>query len=167
MPAASSIRPARAADAAAIAAIYGEGIEDRVGTFRTDAPDPDEPVAWLAERGPMLVAEAGGAVVGWARVMAYDHRCAYDDVGEYTIYIARRARGTGVGTALLPALARAARGVGYDKLVGLLFASNAASRALAARCGFREVGVHRRHGRLDGDWMDVVVVECLIDETGG
>ena len=51
---------------------------------------------------------------------------------------------------------------GYDKLVGLLFASNGASRALAARCGFREVGVHVRHGRLDGAWKDVVVVERLL-----
>ncbi len=157
-----TVRPGLPGDAEVIAAIYAEGIADRVGTFRTDEPAAGEVLDWLAERGPLLVAEADGTVVGWTRVMSYDHRCAYDDVGEYTIYVARSARGAGAGAALLAALARAARDAGYDKLVGLLFASNAASRALAARCGFREVGVHVRHGRLDGAWKDVVVVERLL-----
>ncbi|MFN8131589.1 MAG: arsinothricin resistance N-acetyltransferase ArsN1 family A [Solirubrobacteraceae bacterium] len=159
---APTVRPGLPGDAGAIAAIYAEGIADRVGTFRTDEPEAGEVLEWLAERGPLLVAEAAGTVVGWTRVMSYDHRCAYDDVGEYTIYVARSARGTGVGAALLAALTGAAKEAGYDKLVGLLFASNGASRALAARCGFREVGVHVRHGRLDGAWKDVVVVERLL-----
>jgi L-amino acid N-acyltransferase YncA len=159
------VRPARAEDRAAITAIYAEGIADRVGTFRTDPPRPEEADAWRAQRGPLLVAESGGAVLGWTRVMPYDQRGLYDDVGEYTIYIARSARGQGVGQALLAELCEAARAAGYYKLVGLLFAFNGASRALAAHAGFREVGIHRRHGRLGGRWKDVVVVERLLSGT--
>ena len=98
-------------------------------------------------------------MVGWAAVAAYSDRCVYAGVGEYTIYVDRGARGAGLGRELLEALAGAARDAGYYKLVGKLFTTNAASIALARRCGFREVGVHERHGRLDGEWRDVLVVE--------
>ena len=62
----------------------------------------------------------------------------------------------------LEALARAAAAKGRHKLVGKIFASNEARVALVKRLGWREVGVHRRHGLLDGDWKDVVVVELLL-----
>ncbi len=75
---------------------------------------------------------------------------------------ARRAR---VGAGLLSALAEAAARRGYWKLVGKIFASNAPSIALVRSCGWREVGIYRRHSRLDGEWKDVLVVERLLDET--
>jgi L-amino acid N-acyltransferase YncA len=53
----------------------------------------------------------------------------------------------------------AAGELGYWKLTGKLFPENAASLALVRRCGWREVGLHLRHGRLDGAWRDVLVVE--------
>jgi len=54
---------------------------------------------------------------------------------------------------------------GFWKLVSRIFPENAASRALCARLGFREVGVYRRHGRLDGVWRDSVIVERLLGEA--
>jgi L-amino acid N-acyltransferase YncA len=156
-----TVRQAGPADAAAIAAIYAQGIAERQATFEIVPPDAAACAAWIG--GPLtLVAEDGGEVAGWARVFAYSDRCVYDGVGEYTIYLDGRARGRGVGTALLEALIAAAEAAGYYKLVGKLMADNAASVALARRCGFREVGVHVRHGRLDGAWRDVLVVERLI-----
>src|SRR4051794_12563752 len=155
------VRPAEPRDAAAIAAIYAQGIAERIATFETEAPDAEACAAWIG--GPLtLVAEQDGAVVGWARVFAYSDRCVYDGVGEYTIYLDRDARGRGVGRALLDALVATAEREGYYKLVGKLMAGNAASVALARSCGFREVGTHVRHGRLDGAWHDVLVVERLI-----
>ena len=148
------IRPATTADAPAVAAIYNQGIADRQATFETEPRRPGDLQADL-----LLVAERDGRVVGWAAVAAYSDRCVYAGVGEYTIYVDRGARGTGLGRELLEALAGAARDAGYYKLVGKLFTTNAASIALARRCGFREVGVHERHGRLDGEWRDVLVVE--------
>ena len=148
------IRPATTADALAIAAIYNQGIAERQATFETEPRCPGDLQSDL-----LLVAERDGRVVGWAAVAAYSDRCVYAGVGEYTIYVDRGARGTGLGRELLEALAGAARDAGYYKLVGKLFTTNAASIALARRCGFREVGVHERHGRLDGEWRDVLVVE--------
>jgi phosphinothricin acetyltransferase len=156
-----TVRRAEPADAAAIAAIYAQGIAERQATFETSPPTAEACAAWIG--GPLtLVADDAGAVAGWARVFAYSDRCVYDGVGEYTIYLDRGARGRGVGTALLEALVAAAEAEGFYKLVGKLMADNAGSIALARRCGFREVGVHVRHGRLDGAWRDVLVVERLI-----
>ena len=148
------IRPATTADAPAIAAIYNQGIAERQATFETEPRRPGEVEADL-----LLVAERDGRVLGWAAVSAYSDRGAYAGVGEYAIYVDSGARGQGVGRDLLDALAGAALGAGYHKLVGKLFTTNEASIALARRCGFREVGVHERHGRLDGEWRDVLVVE--------
>src|SRR3954467_359340 len=116
-----NVRPAEPRDALAVAAIYAQGIEERQATFETDAPAAEECEAWT-RRPLMLVAEDGGAVAGWARVLPYSDRCVYEGVGEYTIYLHREARGRGVGSALLDALVAAAEGAGYYKLVGKLMA---------------------------------------------
>jgi L-amino acid N-acyltransferase YncA len=160
------IRRAEPVDADAIAGIYNQGIADRIATFETDPRGPEDVVGWTAEDAPpLLVAEQDGDVVGWARAGEYSDRCVYAGVGEYAVYVARSARGRGVGRALLDALATEAAKRGYYKLLSRIFPENAASLGLARASGFREVGVHRRHGRLDGEWKDTVVVERLIGEA--
>ena len=161
-----SIRPAGAADAEAIAAIYNEGIADRVATFETRPREPGEVAAWLADELPLLVATAeDGIVLGFARVSAYSDRPVYAGVGEHGVYVARTARGQQVGRRLLDALAAASEQAGLYKLTSKLFADNAASRAVHLAAGFREVGIQRRHGRLDGEWKDCVLVEQLLGEA--
>jgi len=159
------VRPARAGDGARIAEIYNDGIEDRVATFETRTRDAAEVEEWLSGSLPVLVAEADGAIVGFARVSPYSDRCVYDRVGEHGVYVAREARGRGVGRALLDALARAAEDAGLYKLTARIFTDNGASLAAHRAAGFREVGVQRRHGRLDGEWRDCVLVERLLGEA--
>ena len=79
-----------------------------------------------------------------------------------SVYVAKRARGRGLGTALLDALQRNAKELGYRKLVGKLFTANAASAAMVRRCGWRDVGMHHNHARLDGAWRDVLLVERVL-----
>ncbi len=165
MPAPMSIRPATEADAGAITAIYNEGIADRVATFETRPREVHEVAAWLSDGLPLLVAEEDGAVLGFARVSSYSDRCVYAGVGEHGVYVARAARGRGVGRRLLEALAAASEQAGYYKLTSRVFADNAASRAVHLAAGFTEVGVQRRHGRLDGEWKDCVLVERLLGEA--
>jgi L-amino acid N-acyltransferase YncA len=159
------IRPATGADAAVIAAIYNEGIEDRLATFETRPRAPEEIAAWLEEGLPFLVATAGGTVVGFARVSPYSDRCVYEGIGEHGVYVARAARGGGVGRRLLAALCDAAERAGLYKLTSRVFTDNAASRAAHRAAGFDEIGVQRRHGRLDGRWKDCVLVERLLGEA--
>jgi L-amino acid N-acyltransferase YncA len=159
------LRPATLADARAIAAIYNEGIEDREATFETRPRTTRDVAEWLAEGRPFLVAEAGGALLGFARVSGYSHRCVYSGVGEHGVYVARTARGHGTGRSLLDAVCAAAAAEGYHKLTSRIFASNRASRAVHRAAGFEEVGIQRRHGRLDGEWRDCVLVERLLGEA--
>jgi phosphinothricin acetyltransferase len=159
-------RLATSADAAAIAAIYNEGIADRVATFETEPRTPDHIAGLLAERGcryPTVVIERGGQIVAWAGAGAYRSRPAYAGVAEHAVYVARRERGAGAGRAALEALCRTYADAGFWKLVSRIFPENAASLALHERCGFRVVGIYRRHGKLDGEWRDCVIVEKLLD----
>lgn len=162
-----TIRDAGSADATAIAAIYNEGIVDRTATFETAPRTPADIEGWLAagRRLPVLVATEDGAVRGWARIAPYSERVAYAGVGEVSVYVERTARGRGIGSALLNTLADRGEELGYWKLTSKVFTDNLASAALVRRCGWREVGTHVRHGRLDGHWRDVVVVELLLGEA--
>ena len=121
--------------------------------------------AEIARARLVLAAEREGRVIGFASVGPYDDAHAYyASVGEATLYVDPEARRGGVARALLEALAHEAESRGYHKLVGKIFTRNAPSIALVRACGWREVGIHRRHGRLDGAWRDVLVVERLLGE---
>ena len=160
------VRAAARADAAAIARIHAEGIADRIATFATQGPTAEAVERQIAGGALILVAERSGEVVAFAKVGPYDDPADYyAGVGEATLYVAREARRGGAGRLLMDALAAEAERRGYWKLVGKIFDSNGASLALVRACGWREVGVHHRHGRLDGLWKDVVVVELLLGEA--
>jgi L-amino acid N-acyltransferase YncA len=162
----TAIRPAEPADAPAIAAIYNAGIAERQATFETSAREPAEIGAWFEPGLPFLVAEDGdGRVVGFARVSPYSDRCVYEGVGEHGVYVGREARGQGVGRRLLEALAAESEREGLYKLTSRIFTTNQASLAAHRAAGFEEIGIQRRHGRLDGEWKDCVVVERLLGEA--
>jgi L-amino acid N-acyltransferase YncA len=161
------VRPATYDDAEAVTAIYNQGIAERQATFETRPRAPREIAAWLEDERPFLVATDDDAaqILGFARVTPYSSRKAYAGVGEHGIYVDPAARGRGVGRRLLQALAEAAEAAGYHKLTSRVFTTNQASLALHRACGFTEVGVQRRHGRLDGEWKDTVLVERLLGEA--
>ena len=145
-------------------AVYNQGIDERQATFETRRREPHELASWL-EATPFLVAERAGRVLGFARVSPTSSRRVYAGNGEYTVYVEQGLRSGGIGRRLLLALLAAAEAEGFTKLISRIFATNARSLALAASCGFREVGVQRRHARLDGEWRDVVLVEILLGEA--
>jgi L-amino acid N-acyltransferase YncA len=156
------LRAARADDAAAVAAIYNAGIRERSSTFETREREAAEIADRIASAAVFLVIEADGHVAGFAATSPYSEREAYAGIAECSVYVDSDLRGRGLGTQLLEALATDAEQRGLHKLLGKLFASNEASMRLVARCGFRVVGTHERHGRLDGEWRDVILVERLL-----
>ena len=162
------VRRATAADAAAVAEIYNQGILARTATFDTELRTEADRRAIIDSgdaRHPVLVAELEGRVVGWASIAAYRQRACYRGVGEVSLYVDAAHRGRGVGRRLMQALVDEARRLGYWKILSRLFPENAASRAMCRAAGFREVGVYEKHAQLDGKWRDVIIVERLIPEN--
>ena len=161
-----SARPARREDAAAITEIYNQGIEDRIATFETEPRAVAAIEAWFDTALAIVVVEdPAGEVAGYAVAHPYADRCCYRGIGEFSVYVRRSHRGHGVGAVAMEALIAAAREKGLWKLLSRVFPENRASLALMARMGFEEIGVHRKHGKLEGVWMDTVIVERLIPEN--
>jgi len=159
------IRNANVEDAAAIAEIYNQGIEDRIATYETRWRSAEDERAWLqsiAGRYPAVVAQIDNEIIGWAGAGPYRHRECYRGIGEFSMYVHRDWRRRGVGDLLLADLIKEADRLGLWKLLSRIFPFNEASRALCRKHGFREVGMYEKHARLDGRWLDVVIVERLI-----
>ncbi len=160
-----SIRAAALDDAAAVCTIYNQGIEDRVATLETELRTPEERRQWMAARAarhPVVVATAGGDVVGWGSLNSFNPRPAYDNVVDLSVYVERGWRGRGVGRALLQHLLALAKALGYHKMVLATFPYNEAGVSLYTRMGFSQVGVYHEQGRLDGRWVDVLIMERLL-----
>ncbi len=159
------VRSASAGDLDAIRRIYNDGIEDRVATLDEDAKTADDMAAWWSAhqgRYGVLVAENAGDVVGWASLNPYSHRCAYDGVADLSVYVARDARGTGIGSLLLRALEKTAKAGAFHKIVLFTFAFNPGGQGLYRKLGYREVGTFREMGRLDGHFVDVMAMEKIL-----
>ena len=160
------IRAAGLADAAEICRIYNQGIQDRIATLETEERSPEERGQWLAARDarhPVLIAEHDGHVVGWASLNVFNARRAYEQVADLSLYVERDWRGRGVGRQLLEALIGRATELGYHKLVLAAFPFNEAGMRAYGRAGFREVGIYREQGRLDGRWVDTIVMEKILE----
>jgi L-amino acid N-acyltransferase YncA len=152
-------RVAHPDDAPFLAEIYNEGIEDRLATFETRPRSGEEVRGWFDGRHPIVVVEDAGKIIAFASTSTYRPRECYSGIAEVSVYVARKDRRRGAGRAALQALIDIARANGFWKLVSRVFPENKASRALIKSLGFREVGVYQRHGKLDGVWRDVVIVE--------
>lgn len=159
-------RPANLGDAGAIAEIYNQGIEDRLATFETQPRAASDIEAWFGHELPIVVVTTdAGEVTGYAAAFAYADRCCYAGIAEFSVYVKRDWHGRGVGSVAMGALVDACRQRGLWKLLSRIFPENKASLALMARTGFKEIGVHEKHGKLDGAWRDCVIVEKLIPEN--
>ena len=157
------IRELRPQDWPAVAAVYEEGIATKLATFETAAP------AWADwdaahHAAHRLVADEDSEVVGFAALAPVSSRCVYEGVAEESVYVAERARGRGIGRALLEALVTGSERDGIWTLQAGIFPENRASLALHHACGFRTVGIRVRIGRLDGAWRDVVLLERRTEE---
>ena len=157
-------RAATPADAPAIAAIYNQGIADRVGTFETRLRTVEDIRSWFDGQHPVVVTQtANGSIVAFAATSTYRPRECYAGIAEFSVYVARTWRGRGAGRAAMHGLLAAAEAAGFWKLLSRVFVENSASRTLLQRLGFREVGIYEKHGQLDDVWRDVVIVERLLN----
>ncbi|MFZ0308831.1 MAG: N-acetyltransferase family protein [Candidatus Sulfotelmatobacter sp.] len=142
----------------AVREIYREGIATGNATFESELPDWEK---WdnNHRKDCRLIARKEEQVLGWAALSPVSRRRVYSGVAEVSVYVAAAARGTGVGQSLLQALIAESELHGIWTLQAGIFRENAASVALHKSCGFREVGVRHRIGKLGEIWRDVLLLE--------
>ena len=142
-----------------VSLIYRDGIADGQATFEVAVPTWDE---WNAGHLPfarLVALSPEDLIKGWAALSPASSRAAYSGVAEVSVYVASNARGKGIGGTLLEELILQSEQSGIWTLQASIFPENLASVALHQKCGFREVGVRRRIGKLNGVWRDTVWLE--------
>lgn len=161
------IRDAILADAEAIAAIYNEAVVNSVATFDTEIKTVEERRDWLRAHGgrhPVIVAEADGAVVGWASLSLWSDRRAYDGTAETSFYVLESHQGRGIGRKLLREIVSAGRRGGFHTLAARIAEGSDASIRLHAAEGFVTVGTLREVGRKFDRFLDVHLMQLMLAE---
>jgi len=158
------IRPAGLRDLAAITRIYEHAVRHGTASFELEPPDQQEMTrryeTLRAGRHPYLVAELGGALVGFAYAGPYRARPAYHWTVENSIYIAPQSQRRGIGRALLERLVLDAQDGGFRQMIAVIGDSaNAASIELHRAAGFRMVGTFDNVGFKFGRWLDSVLMQ--------
>ena len=166
-----TIRPARPADVSAIAAIYGDAVLTGTATFEIEPPAETEMLrrlSILVDGGyPYLVAETGGAVIGYGYCGPYHLRPAYRDTVEDSIYLASEARRQGLGRSVLSALIDECEDRGFRQMIAIISDSgNARSLHLHRSAGFALVGTLKHVGYKHGRWLDTTIMQRALGPGG-
>lgn len=151
----TTVRPARADDAAGCARVYAPYVTDSCISFEYEPPTAEDFAARMTSAHAWLVAEDGGAVVGYAYASRHRERAAYDWAADVAIYIAATHHGRGLGRRLYERLFACVEALGIRTLCAGVAQPNPGSDALHHALGFEEVGVYRRIGWKAGRWHDV------------
>lgn len=157
-----AIRPATDRDLPAITEIYNQAVLRATGTFDTEPKTLEQQKEWFARHGeahPVIVAEEGGKVVGWASMSPYSDRCAYARTAEVSVYIDEAARGRGLGGTLLEGILIAGKAAGLKQVLARVTEGNEASLRLHAKRGFFEAGRLRQVGEKFGKILDVHLLQ--------
>lgn len=159
------IRDAAPEDAAGIVAVLNPIIEARRFTV-FDTPFTAEAECEYISRFPargvfhVAVRSADGRIVGFQNVEPFGpYTAAFDHVGTIGTYVAPDCRRQHVASRLFEATLDAARRKGYEKFFTFVRADNPAALQAYFAHGFREIGRARRHARIDGRYIDEVLIE--------
>ncbi len=155
-------RVAVKSDAAAICEIYNQGILEGNATFETRFREIEDIIQWFGGENHIVVTCDRKKVIAFAASFVYSNRECYSGVAEFSVYVHNDHRGKGVGRSVMNALFSELRNQGYWKIVSRVFPENLGSRALLGKLGFREVGIYKRHGRMNGKFRDVIIVEFML-----
>jgi phosphinothricin acetyltransferase len=160
------IRPATEADSPAILAFWNPLIVETTITFSPTPHSPESLSALIAGRQAegraVLLAEAEGAVLGFASYDQFRKGAGYARSMEHTIILAAPARGRGLGRALMTALESQARASGVHLMVGGISAENPAAIAFHTALGYREAGRMAQAGHKFGRFIDLVLMQKLL-----
>lgn len=163
-----TIRPAKAADAAALLEIYAPYVKQTAVTFEYEVPSVEEfaqRIEAISSFYPYLVCEADGVILGYAYAQRHKERAAYQWNAELSIYIAQDVCQKGIGTALYGALIELLLLQGVQNFYGCVTMPNEASDALHRKMGFSPCSIWHHAGYKLGKWHDIAWYEMNISIT--
>jgi len=161
------IRNSRDSDVPAMLAIYlhhiRRGVDPGVDAGEFETPDTEDikrrRKSMNRRKMPHLVAEDGGAVVGYAYAVPFRKRPAYRYTVKHSIYVRSDRLHAGIGRQLMASLIDSCAAAGFRQMIGYIDAANVASLKLHEGFGFRQVGYLPSVGYKFGRWTDTVMVE--------
>ncbi len=160
------IRDASEADLPAIMDIYNDAVANTTAIWNDTQVDLANRREWFRARQarnfPVLVADVGGTVAGYA---SYGDWRAFDGFRhsvEHSVYVHKDHRGAGLGRDLMQALVRVAGERDIHVMIGCVEAGNAASIRLHESLGFRNVGTFSEVGTKFGRWLDLTCLELRV-----
>jgi phosphinothricin acetyltransferase len=160
------IRGAREPDLAAMLAIYNDAVLTTTAVYDYKPRSSEQQAAWFKAKQeqdlPVLVAEDGGAVVGFASYGPFRPWPAYLHSVENSLYVAPEKRGRGIGSALLPALIQHAEERRLHTMIAGIDATNEASLRLHAKFGFERVAQFREVGWKFERWLDLTFLQLML-----
>lgn len=141
-----------------VKAIYENGIATGHATFQTSAPEWEE---WNSAhvKSCRLVAIENDKILGWAALTAVSGRCVYAGVAEVSVYVDEKARGKGIGSALLYELIRESEEHNFWTIQAGIFPENMDSIKIHQSAGFRIIGTREKIGQMNGIWRDTILLE--------
>jgi len=160
------IRAATADDLEAITAIYNDAVRNTVSTFDTRERTMDQQMAWLTKREtkhPVVVAESGGKVAGWASLGPWSERGAYAGTAEISLYVSENHRRKGIGKALVERILELGGKAGLHAVISRIVSSNKASLELSRKSGFKPAGTLKEVGHKFGKYHDIEIWQYIYD----
>ena len=161
-----SIRLARADDLPALTAIYNAAVTGTAFTSHLQPLSVDERLSWWEAhqdpRFPILVADIGLELLGYASLSQWLNAPAYAHTVESSLYLAPNAQGRGLGTTLMRALLDEARRLDHHVVLARIWSDNAASLAMCRKCGYEIIGIQREVGSRHGVWLDCVQMQVIL-----
>lgn len=164
------IRQATAEDIPDVTRIYNQAVESSTASFDLRPRTVEDRLRWFEHhepRHPVLVAESGGAVIGWGSLSAWSDRAAYDATVEISVYIDSAHQGRGLGREIATTLLDMAGQAGLHSVLARICTENLGSVRMMRSLGFTEAGTVHEVGHKFGRWLDVVTWEYIVPGGSG
>ena len=156
------IRQASEEDMEALVGVIRDSLtEDRyiVGESLADVVDHEEVLLRhnALQSRVVFVATVGGEVVGWVH-LDHPEQEALAHTATLTVGVSRDYRGHGIGEKLLERGEGWARAVGTEKLYNTVPSTNRAAIDFLSERGWETEAVREDHYRIDGEYVDEVMM---------
>jgi L-amino acid N-acyltransferase YncA len=164
------IRPAELKDLKAITDIYNDAVLNTTATFDTEERTYTKAEEWFKkhdEKHAVITAELHEVIAGWASLSHWSDRPAYSGTVECSVYVKEEFRRQGIGRKLLYQLIRNAGYSGLHTIIARISSDNKTSINMHAEFGFTTIGIMKEAGYKFENYIDVVIMQLMINKKPG